>query len=197
MSNATISNAFPLFVDWTSSGSPGTAPAAADMNRITSDLKATTVGWGMSALTYDNSLVGDNAWHVCQYSTIQWNATPDGDKISLGLDVGASGITTQFTIPATGRYWIGAAQRGSVPSTASPGYWSLHTLNFTTGSVLDQDIQAYTPGIMQNLRLGRVHDLAIGTVIQIEHLSSGTAMVLDQTNPRSYLNIEFLYRTTP
>lgn len=196
MSDATISNAFPLFVDWTS-GNPGTPPAADDLNRIASDLKAFTVGWGVSALTYDNALVGDNAWHVVQFSSIQWNASPDTDKLSLSLDVGQTGIATQFTIPATGRYWIGGMHRGAVPAGAAAGYWQWHALNATTGSVLDKDIQAYTPGIEQALRLGRIHDLAKGTVVQFEHFSNSAAMTLPQDNPRSFINIEFLRRTTP
>lgn len=197
MSDSTISNAFPVFVDWTSIGSPGVAPGGADMNRITSDLKAFTVGWGVSALTYDNALVGDNAFHVVQFSTIQWNAAADGEQISLALDVGQTGIATQFTIQATGRYWIGGMHRGSVPGGTAAGYWQWIARNFTTGSVLDKDIQQYTPGIEQVLRLGRVHDLARGTVLQFEHFSNSAAMTLQQDNPRSFINIEFLRRTTP
>lgn len=197
LSNATISNAFPTFIDWTSIGSPGVAPDADDMNRIAGDLKAFTVGWGVSALTYDNSLVGDNNWHPVQFSTIQWNATPDSDKLSLSLDVGQTGIATQFTIPATGRYWIGGMHRGAVPAGTPVGYWAWHVINSTTGSVLDKDNQAYTPGIEQVLRLGRVHDLAKGTVLQFEHFSNSAGMTLQQDNPRSYINIEFWRRTTP
>jgi hypothetical protein len=144
-------NTGPLFVDWTSPTSPGVPFSASDGNRWNGNDKVFTVGWGVSVLWYDTSLVGDNAWHDCRFNTVQWNASCDADKLSLGLDVGESGVETDFTVPATGRYYVGGMQRGAVPSGSSAGYWQFQVL-IDTGTrqvPIDRDISAYTPGVQQ------------------------------------------------
>jgi hypothetical protein len=194
LSDATISNSFPTFIDWTSLD-PGTAPSADDMNRLTANSRAMTIGWGLSALCAETSCPGDGAWHDVSFNLVQWNTSPDTDKWSTTLDVGGSGLVTEFTAPATGRALVIAQLRGSAV-TNTGGYWSLQGIKVGDGVPFDLDRKSYTFGVQQVLKLTRTLDLAKGQTIKFQQQSSASDMVVDFDNPRPYVNLEWLHRDT-